>query len=181
MTTTHVAAGVVLASPFVLVRPDLAPVAAAAAMVGGAFPDIDVAVGTHRKTLHFPVYYWVPALGAGAVAVARPGPATVAVCLFFLAAAVHSASDVYGGGAEARPWEGRSDRAVYVHALGRWIAPRGFVRYDGAPEDVALVVALSVPVVVLFGPPVRTILLAGVGVSLLYAAVRKRLPDLVGL
>ncbi len=181
MSTTHAAAGVLLASPLVALRPDLAPVAALAAMAGGVFPDLDVAVGIHRKTLHFPVYYWVPTLLAAAANAVAPGPVTVAACFFFLSAAVHSVSDVFGGGTDARPWEGKSDRAVYVHACERWLTPRRFVRYDGAPEDFALVTALTVPSLVAFGPPVRTLLLAGLAVSLGYAAVRKRLPDIAGL
>ena len=181
MSTTHAAAGTLLASPLVALRPDLAPVAALAAMAGGVFPDLDVAVGIHRRTLHFPVYYWVPTLLAAAAAAVAPGPATVAALFFFLSAAVHSVSDVFGGGTDARPWEGKSDRAVYVHALGKWLPPRRYVRYDGAPEDLALVTALSVPGLLAFGPPVRTLLLAGIAVSVAYAAVRKRLPDLVGL
>ena len=181
MSTTHAAAGALLASPLVAVRPDLAPVAALAALAGGVFPDLDVAVGTHRKTLHFPVYYWVPTLLGAAAAVAAPGPATVAACYFFLSAAVHSVSDAFGGGTDARPWEGKSDRAVYVHACGRWLPPRRVVRYDGAPEDLVLVTALTVPGLVAFGPPVRTLLWAGLVVSLAYTAVRKRLPDLAGL
>lgn len=181
MSTTHAAAGALIASPLLALRPDLAPAAALAAMAGGAVPDVDAAVGTHRRTLHFPVYYWVPAFLGSVAAVVAPGPVTVAVCFFFLAAAVHSVSDVYGGGSGARPWEGESHRAVYVHALGRWVAPRGFLRYDGAPEDVALVTALSVPGLLLFDPPVRTLLFAGLVVSFAYAAVRKRLPDLAGV
>ena len=181
MSTTHAAAGALLASPLVALRPDVATAAALAAMAGGVFPDLDVAVGTHRRTLHFPVYYWVPALLGAAAAVVAPGPTTVVAWFFFLSAAVHSVSDHYGGGAEARPWEGTSDRAVYVHARGRWLPPRKLVRYDGAPEDVVLAVALSVPGLLAFGPPVRTLLWAGLAVSVAYAAVRKRLPDLVGV
>ena len=181
MSTTHAAAGALLASPLAAVRPDLASVAALAALAGGVFPDLDVVVGTHRKTLHFPVYYWVPTLLGGVAALAAPGPVTVAACFFFLSAAVHSVSDVFGGGTDARPWEGNSDRAVYVHPLGRWLTPRRFVRYDGAPEDFVLVTALSVPGLLVFGPPVRMLLWAGVTVSLAYAVVRKRLPDLVGI
>jgi len=76
----------------------------------------------HRKTLHFPVYYSAFAALALFAALAVPSAATVGAALFLLGAAVHSVADMYGGGLELRPWEGNSDRAVYDHYRGTWIA-----------------------------------------------------------
>ncbi len=100
MATTHAAAGLLLAVPLTVVAPDLAPVAALAGVAGGVFPDLDLLVGVHRKSLHFPDYYWVGAVPALAAAVVVPGPAVVAVAYFFLSAAVHSVADAFGAGTE---------------------------------------------------------------------------------
>jgi len=184
MATTHALAGMALASVAALFAPEFAPVAVVAAGAGGAFPDLDTP-GRHRRTLHYPVYYSLAAAGLLAVAVVVPTPATVALAAFVGAAAVHSASDALGGGLELRPWEGTSDRAVYDHYHGRWLRPRRWVRYDGSPEDVALAGLLAVPTLALAGGPigataisgafVPTLVVALVGLSVVYGLVRKPL------
>jgi hypothetical protein len=176
MATTHAAVGLLLAVPLTVVTPDLAPVAALAGVAGGVFPDLDLLAGVHRRTLHFPNYYWLgagPTLVAAAVA---PGPVTVAVAYFFLSASVHSVSDVFGAGTEPRPWERTSDEAVYAHSRGRWLAPRYWVRYDGAPEDYLLTVLCFSPGLVVFGPTVRRVTVAFLVVGGCYTLVRKHLP-----
>jgi hypothetical protein len=176
MATTHAAVGLLFALPLTVVAPELAPVAALAAMAGGIFPDLDLVVGVHRRTLHFPDYYWLGTLPALAAAALAPGTATVAVAWFFLSAAVHSVSDVFGAGTEVRPWERTSAEAVYLHSRGRWIAPRYWVRYDGAPEDYLLTVCALAPGLVGFGPAVRRVALALIITGGAYTLVRKRLP-----
>lgn len=179
MSTTHAAAGLLLAIPVLVFAPHLAPLAALAAIAGGAFPDLDMFVGQHRKTLHYPAYGWFVALPATVVAVVWTRPTTVAVACFSLAAALHAVSDVFGAGLEPRPWEGTSNRAVYLHAGHRWLAPKRWVRYDGAPEDLLLTVVLSVPGLLFFGPTVRRVTLVGIVVAVVYTVVRKRLPDAI--
>jgi len=176
MATTHAAVGLLLALPLTVLAPELAPAAALAAMIGGIFPDLDLVAGVHRRTLHFPDYYWLGAVPALAAAALAPGIATVAVAWFLLSAAVHSVSDVFGAGTEARPWERTSAEAVYLHSRSRWIAPRYWVRYDGAPEDYLLTVCLLAPGLVAFGPTVRRVALALIGVGGAYTVVRKHLP-----
>jgi hypothetical protein len=181
MVTTHATAGLLLAAPVALVAPELATPAAVGAIAGGVFPDVDLFVGVHRKTLHFPVYYSVAGAAVALLAVVAPGPATVAAALFFLSAGVHSLSDWFGAGDELRPWERTSPRAVYVHPLRRWLSPRYVVRYDGAPEDLALTVALAAPAAYLFVGEVRLIVVGFVLVAAVYTAFRKRVPDLLGI
>ncbi|MBB6646538.1 metal-dependent hydrolase [Halobellus ruber] len=182
MATTHALAGVALAVLVGTIFPgsaagtSLAPVAAAA--VGGFFPDFDLYAG-HRRTLHFPVYFNVAAavasVGAVAAAVIAPSLALAAAsaALFLAAAGVHSAMDAVGGGLELRPWREESDRAVYSHHHGRWIRPRRWVRYDGAPEDLLVAVAFAAPVVYAVDGAVETGVLLAVGVSAVYVVVRK--------
>lgn len=177
MVTTHAGVGLVLALPVVVFAPELAPIAGAAAFVGGAFPDLDMLVGRHRRTLHYPALAWVPTLPTVALALVAPGAVTVAAALFCLAAAVHAVSDAFDGGLAERPWEGTSDRGVYSHLGGRWIRPRGWVRYDGAPEDLALSALSLAPGLFLFGDAVAVLSAATLAVASVYTAVRRRLPD----
>lgn len=174
MATTHALAGVALAA---LVAPEQASVALPAGFVGGLFPDLDLYAG-HRKTLHFPVYYWPLALGGGVLAATATGPATVALACFLLAAALHSTMDALGGGLELRPWEGTSERAVYNHFAGRWHRPRRWVRYDGAPEDALLGALLAVPALLVAGTAMRWLVGGALCLSVAYVLVRRHVPVL---
>lgn len=176
MATTHAFAGAAVAVALARVAPELAPLAVAAGLVGGLFPDFDLYVG-HRRTLHYPVLYWIPAVAATGAAVVRPGLTTLPVAAFLLAAALHSSMDALGGGLELRPWKESSERAVYDHYRGRWLQPRRWIRYDGAPEDVLLGGMFAVPVVTVVDGSLALVVVGAVGVSAAYALVRKRVPS----
>lgn len=176
MATTHAFVGLAMAVPVAMLAPEVAVPAAVGGLAGGAFPDLDM-VAEHRKTLHFPVLYWVPAVPAALVAAVWPTPATVGVALFLLAAAVHSGSDVFGGGLELRPWRGTSNRGVYVRATNTWLPPLRLVRYDGSPEDLALAVAFAIPGLAAFDGTVRLVGFLALVVSAVYTLLRKRIVD----
>lgn len=178
MNTTHGAIGVSLASVTVLFLPEFAVVAAVAALSGSVVPDFDLFAGVHRRTLHFPVLGWVVAVPATLWAALSPSTLSVGVAFFSLGAAAHAAMDAAGAGHELRPWERTSQRAVYAHVPGRWIAPRRWIRYDGAPEDLALMGVVALPVLVLYDGLIRNVMLLALAVSVVYTAVRKRMPDL---
>jgi hypothetical protein len=175
MLTTHSLVGAVLALPVAYFVPELALVAVAAGFVGGAFPDLDV-LARHRKTLHFPRYYGYASVPAAALAITYTSSATVAVSVFFAAAWLHSVSDIFGGGAEARPWERSTNRAVYDHSAGRWIAPRRWVRYDGAPEDLGVVVFAVVPLAYAAPSRLSYVVALALVVSVSYTVFRRRVP-----
>lgn len=174
MATTHALAGMALAGVTAVVAPEFAPVAVGAAAVGGLFPDLDL-YGEHRRTLHYPVYYSLGTVLGLLGAALSPTLATVALAAFLASAALHSVMDAFGGGLELRPWEGTSERAVYDHYRGRWIRPRRWIRYDGAPEDVLLATVLAVPTLMSSTGTTRTGVLALLGASVLYGLVRKPL------
>jgi len=178
MNTTHAAMGVTLAAPLTAVAPEFAPAGALAGFLGGAFPDLDLLSGQHRRTLHFPAYYSAGAIVAVTVALVVPTTATVAATLFLVSAAVHCVADAAGGGLELRPWEATDDRGVYVHPAGHWIRARRWIRYDGAPEDLVLAGAFSLPGLLVFDGVVRQLTIAALAVSVVYVAVRKRLPEI---
>jgi len=177
MAPTHAVAGAALALPLLAVSPELALIGGLAGLLGGIVPDLDLYAG-HRRTLHFPVYGLALALVALAIAAVVPSVLTVAVAWFLLAGAVHSASDVIGGGLELRPWEGTSSRAVYDHHRERWLPPKRLIRYDGAPEDFAVASLIGAGVIAGFGPGSLLGWLTGglLAAGLLYTLVRKRLP-----
>ncbi|WP_416840163.1 metal-dependent hydrolase [Haloferax sp. DFSO52] len=172
MATTHALAGVALGTAVWALVPEAGILPVLAAALGGLFPDFDLYAG-HRKTLHFPVYFSALAVPAVAIAALNPTTTTLAVALFISAAALHSASDIFGGGLELKPWLGTSERAVYDHWNGRWLAPKRWVRYDGSPEDLALALAFAVPPVVVFDGMVQTVVIGAVAVSGVYVLLRK--------
>jgi hypothetical protein len=174
MATTHALAGVALAVGVSLFVPEAGGLPLLAAGVGGFFPDLDL-TGDHRKTLHFPVYYSVAALAAGVVAAVVTTPLTLSLALFLTAAALHSVMDAAGGGLEPRPWLGQGERAVYNHASGRWIRPRRWIRYDGAPEDLALCGALALPGLLVLDGTAQTAIVGALGISAAYTVLRKPL------
>lgn len=176
MATTHAAAGVLAMVPLLYVAPEFAVPAALGAVVGGVVPDLDLFVGAHRRSLHYPVLGWVPAVAAVGVAVVAPSSATVALAGCLVAAALHSLSDVLGAGDEERPWEGTSEQAVFCHLSGRWLRPHRLVAYDGSPQDLLAVAVLSLPGLLLFDGSVRAVTAGLLVVSAGYTALRKRLP-----
>ncbi|MFP8958474.1 metal-dependent hydrolase [Natrialbaceae archaeon A-CW3] len=174
MATTHAFAALAVAAVVATVFPEFAFVVAAAAIAGGVFPDIDLYAG-HRRTLHFPVYYWVLGVVSVVVAILVTTPTTVGLSVFVLAAGIHSTMDIFGGGLELKPWEGTSDRAVYSHYHDRWLEPRRWIRYDGAPEDLLLSCLLVLPAVVIFDDLIETVVLGLLAVSIGYVLIRKPL------
>lgn len=172
MATTHALTGVAIAAAAAIAVPEISLLAVGAAAVGGLFPDLDLYSG-HRKSLHYPVYYGVAALLAVAIASMAPTTLTLAGALFLVAAALHSAMDALGGGLELRPWQGTSDRAVYSHYHGRWVPPRRWIRYDGAPEDLGLASVMALPAIVVFDGPVVLVVGALLVASALWVLIRK--------
>jgi hypothetical protein len=175
MLPTHALSGMVLALPVAFVAPEFGAVAFVAGFFGGVLPDLDMYVG-HRKTLHYPVYYSVAAVGAVPLAMFVPTTATVGVALVALAAALHSVADAFGGGLELRPWEATSQRAVYDHYHGCWVTPQRLVRYDGAPEDFLLSLVLAVPLWLVVDGYLASVVLGAVAVAAVYTALRRVLP-----
>ena len=177
MLPTHIVVGLALAAPLVALAPDLAPAALAGVLVGSVLPDLDMYAG-HRRTLHYPTGYTAAAIPAVAAATFFATPLAVAGALLLVGAAVHCRMDRYGGGLELRPWEGTSDRAVYDHAKGRWLAPKRWIRYDGAPEDFLLAAAVGVPLTFVLDGPFVWVVLAALLVGGVYTALRRRLANL---
>lgn len=174
MATTHVFAGLAAVVPLASVAPRFAVPLAVGAIVGGLAPDFDLVL-EHRRSFHFPIV-GLPVAGlAAALAVLATSSATVALAAAAVVAWLHAASDALGGGPEMDPWSDPGDRAVYDHVRGRWIRPRRWIRYDGAPEDGVVATALAVPALVVFEGWIVGLVVGGVVVSLVYVLLRRRL------
>ena len=180
MAPTHVGAGIALAAPVALLAPELAPLVVVAAVAGSVFPDLDMVAGEHRRTLHAVEAYALLAVLATFAAVVVPSAPAVAAATFFVAAALHPLFDLAGGSSEARPWEAATDHGVYLRSREAWVAPKRWIRYDGAPEDLALAAVLVAPGLVVFGEGVRAFALGTLVVGAGYALCRKRIPQLSG-
>jgi len=148
MLPTHVLGGMLLAAPLVRVAPELAPIGFVAGFLGGLFPDLDMYVG-HRKTLHFPVCTTARSrrsLSSRPWRYRRRRP-SAPPCSFSArpstASPTCTAADwSCGRGGELRPRR--------VRPLPRDLdRPRQLVRYDGAVEDLALSIGLSLPLLYL--------------------------------
>jgi hypothetical protein len=178
MTSTHGFVGALLGVVTGAAIPELAPAVVLVGFVGGMLPDLDL-VATHRRSLHFPAYASGLAMlvSGGAVLVGTPTMTLLAV--FSLSVAVHCLMDAFCGGVEVRPWEATSDHGVYNHVTGRWIEPRRWIRYAGAPEDFALALVCAVPAIALTSGRVQLGLVVVLVVSGLFTAVRRQLPTLM--
>lgn len=175
MVVTHVAIALLFAVPVALFEPGLAGPAALGAFVGGSLPDLDLFVGEHRRTLHFPVVGPALAVPAAGIALSITTPLTVALALALVGLGAHSASDALGAGEELRPWERTNTNAVYDHVNRRWWRARYVVPYDGSPRDLLLAAAASGPVLVVYDGPVRWVLGTLLCVAAVYALLRRRL------
>ena len=180
MLPTHALGGMTLAMSAAFVAPEFAGVALVGGLLGGVFPDLDMYAG-HRKSLHYPVYYTALALPLFVIGGVLASAATVFTAFFLGGAALHSVSDIFGGGLELRPWEATSDRAVYDHYRNRWIAPRYWIHYDGSPGDLLVSITLGVPLLIAFDGLLRQAVIAILAVGIVYTAVRRTLPRLVSV
>lgn len=176
MATTHALAGLLVGAVVTVFAPEVGVTALAAGAAGGIAPDLDMVLH-HRRTLHFPVLLPVLAGLAAVVALLAPSTVTIAATAFLAAAGLHSLSDVFGGGLELRPWEATSEKGVYSHYHGRWIAPRRLVGWDGSPGDLALSGLLALPALIATrGTSLASFVTLAVVISIGYTLVRKRLP-----
>jgi hypothetical protein len=177
MTSTHGFVGAAIGAVLATGRPAVGTAAIVVGFVAGALPDIDL-LATHRRTTHFPLLAPAVAIPVTIGAFLVGGSTALLVAVAVLAVAGHCLMDVLGGGVEHRPWEATSERGVYDHVRGRWIRPRRWVRWAGAPEDFLVSLAVGVPVLALAPAGLRP----GLGIVLVasgaFVLVRRRLPAL---
>ena len=177
MLPTHALVGLAIGTPLLWLAPESATAALIGGVGGGIWPDLDL-YGGHRRTLHYPTGYSLAAIPAVIVAAVVGSPLTVGLAVALVAAAAHCQMDRFGGGLELRPWENTSERAVYDHIAGEWHAPKRWVRYDGAPEDVGLSLLVGLPLVAVVPPLFRWLVATALITAIGYGLLRRRLAAL---
>jgi len=178
MIFTHILMGFLLGAGVGTLYSELLPVAVYAGILGGGFPDLDM-VFTHRRTLHFPVLYSIAGVVATGIAVLWTTPITASVCCFLLAGALHTLTDVLGGGKEMRPWRKTDNRAVYNHVTQSWIRPRR-VFYDGSVVDLILSVILAGGLFVLLPASYDKIVMITLSGAVAYTVLRRWITQKIG-
>lgn len=171
MIFTHILVGALLGTGVALLYPDLLSIAVAAGFIGGGFPDLDM-LFTHRRTLHFPILYSIATIALAGILLIWPMAITIGGFCFILSAAIHSLTDVLGGGKEMRPWRKTDDRAVYNHVTRTWIEPWR-VFYDGSVVDLILTAVLAVVLIVVLPTQYNTIIGIILGCGIVYTALRR--------
>ncbi|TQQ79706.1 metal-dependent hydrolase [Halonotius roseus] len=177
MLPTHALVGLAIGAPLLWLAPESATAALIGGLCGGIWPDLDLYVG-HRRTLHYPTGYSLAAIPAVIVAAVVGSPLAIGLAVAVVAAAAHCRMDRYGGGLELRPWENTSERAVYDHVAGEWRAPKRWVRYDGAPEDVGLSLLVGLPLAAVVPQTFRWLVVVAIIVAIGYGLLRRWLAAL---
>lgn len=171
MVFTHILVGVLVGALFSIAIPEFGLLPVYAGLLGGAFPDLDMLM-THRRTLHYPVWFSVTSTLATLVLYFFTDSLVVFVAAFTLAAAIHCLMDTLGGGKEMRPWREVDDRAVYNHVAGDWIKPRRLV-YDGSLKDLLLSGVSGGLAYYILRPRFRVFIVTVMLLAIVYAAIRR--------
>lgn len=131
MLPTHLMASTLL---YLLVTPDFLPPEILVFLLAGALlPDLDVKLN-HRKSLHFPFIY-------PAIAVLTYLTSFYSMSAVFLSASLHCLMEATGN--DAGEYVEEEKGAVYNHLKGNWIPGLGWIKQDGGPRDLLLLLALS--------------------------------------
>lgn len=77
-----------------------------------------------------------------------------------------------------RSWEGTSDRAVYEHYRGRWIAPQRWIPCDGSLRELLLSIALTMSLLITLDGLLHRVVIVTLAVAIVYTTVRRLLPTL---
>jgi hypothetical protein len=180
MVTTHIFVSLLLAFCVSFVSPLEVGTILPIAFVGGFFPDLDMFFGTHRKTLHYPVYGSVLAVASFVFFLITHSMIIGFITIFLIGCMSHTLTDILSCGLEKYPWKKNSKQAVYNHHTKKWIPPRYIIPYDGSIEDFG--VTFIGGVLFLFATKTYTInyylwmTMGLIGVAFIYTVLRKRLP-----
>lgn len=183
MLPTHVFVSLLLATPFAVLLPEHLAVIAASAIAGGIFPDLDILVGEHRRTLHWPYIGWLVAAPfiVKILFTAWVPPLAVIAAVFFACAAFHALVDIYACGPTMRPWQQDSEKGVYNWLGQTWVSPKYYIAYDGSPGDFILTLVLFLATWPIYSSLIWYPYGAGflLLVAVVYVSIRKDVPRLL--
>lgn len=185
MFPTHLLFGILVAGVYTIFNPSSQNLLILICVIGSTISDLDLFIGQHRKTLHFPVYsgflfiitlpliYIVPNFGL-----------YINSCIFCLG--MHSWFDAIGGGLGKRPWDSELNLpTVYNHYSDTWLYKNDFkyrIEYDGSPVDLVISLVLAAYIFTTTDTPyMDEILLFSVFISFVYTVSRKKLIKFEGV
>lgn len=177
MLPTHIVMGLGIATTILLIDPTLLNISLFSSFIGSILPDLDIYKG-HRKALHYPKIYTVISVFSGIIAFFILTNVTVGITFLFIGAAIHCQMDKYSSSFEVRPWEKKSDRAVYDHINGEWKKAKRWIRYDGSPEDFLLMITIAIPLILILNNIFRYILVITIIIGTIYTVFRRWLPTI---
>lgn len=171
--------GVILSLPLFNYFPEYKAAIFVSLTIGFSIPDLDLFIGEHRKTIHYPFTGVFPTVASVFLVSLYPTVLTVSFLVFCLGVWIHSVSDIFGGGVEDEPWKATEDKVVYNHITGKWINARRTIPYDGSPRDLLSFIILTCfflllyPLDITFNEVVFTLLLSVIAVF--YTVFRRTL------
>lgn len=179
MLPTHIMTGLVAILPIFYAFPSYSSVIFVAGLVGFSLPDLDILIGSHRKTLHYPVLYLPVAIASFLLVINLVDIWTIIAFTVSLGCFMHSISDIIAGSLEDEPWEAEKDKVVYNHIKKEWFSARRWIPYDGSPTDVLVMIASALVFVTLYPlemkKPLFTVILVLSFIGIIYSVLRKTL------
>lgn len=179
MLPTHIMTGLVVILPLFYVYPTYSNAIFFAGLVGFSLPDLDILIGSHRKTLHYPVLYLPVALVAIFLVINLVNIWTIITFTVSLGCFVHSFSDIIAGSLEDEPWEAEKDKVVYNHIRKEWFSAKRWIPYDGSRTDVIVMITSSLVFVALYPLEMKklflTIMFGLLLIGIIYSVLRKTL------
>lgn len=143
MLPTHIVIGLVSFLPLLYMYPLYSTPIIVGVIIGSTFPDLDLLVGNHRKTLHYPVLGILFSAISLVVFLVSSNSITAFYFALFASIFIHSFLDIIGGSLEDEPWERNRNIVVYNHIKGRWFNAKRWIPYDGSPYDLLLFCILT--------------------------------------
>lgn len=179
MFPTHVIKGLIICLPLFYYYPEFSTMIYISAIVGFTVADLDLFIGKHRKTLHYPFVSLILGIVSVPIFIIFTNTVTLFMLVLLWGVSIHSLFDVLGGGVEDEPWEATEDRVVYNHLQDSWMDARRIIPYDGSPRDFILYILLTITFVLLYPLEMSTFEISVIAVltviGLLYSVFRRTL------
>ncbi len=167
MAPTHLMTSVVL---FLLLSPGFFTADSLLFFIIGAFlPDLDVRAN-HRRTLHLPFFYPV-------IAAVFYLTSFYQFSALFLSASLHCIMEIAGN--DAGEYVDEDKGAIFNHLSGEWISGRYWIKRDGGPRDLLLLLCISV-IGLTISPSLEIVLITLISLisGLFYHVIRDRVEEI---
>jgi hypothetical protein len=181
MLPTHITIGFLFSIIFFYLHPDSLPLLIIATLIGSIIPDIDIFIGQHRKTLHFPVGYTGITVILLPLYFLLPTVGIASLIVLVGSASIHSLTDIIGGGLSKTPWKTIDSPTVYSHYHNVWITEKNApmtVKYDGSYLDFAVLLGsvyiisqINLEIMYLTEFLILLLVIGGI-----YTSIRRKLP-----